>query len=195
MTSPERGSVAWGLVVFVLLAGMVAGLIAGASIGASAAAPDQAPSKPGAPGADFPDQSRAYFGDLTLSEIKAWMKRNAYECEKPKKAEEVAAKWKVWCWPPDGTSADAYLLAYFDGDRQVRSVEAKCVLGPLSPSDYCQNMYQYLVRLAFPVDSKTGKQAMRWAVKNVENDAATVIGGVEMTVVLQEHTLEVYPAG
>lgn len=180
--------------MFVLVAGVLAGAIAGGAVGASAAAPDQVPAKPAGPGADFPDHSRAYLSEVTVSEVTDWMKGNAYECEKPKKAEGLAAKREVWCWPPDGTSASAYVIVFFDGDRQVRSTEATCEPGPLSPPGYCQDLFQYMVDLAFPQDSKSAKQARRWTVRNADNDAATVIGGVELSVSLQDHSVEVYPA-
>ena len=48
---------------------------------------------------------------------------------------------------------------------------------------------------AFPGRPKLQKQASRWAKKNVQSDAVTVIGGIQLKADLGDHSLEIQPEG
>ena len=39
------------------------------------------------------------------------------------------------------------------------------------------------------------KQAVAWTGKNLDNDAVALIGGMELSLELQEHRLQLYPEG
>lgn len=180
--------------VIVLL--VAVGLIAGGVIGGVAGTPDNpalVKSPPPKPGADFPDGARSFLPKVTASSIRNWMKGNAYECEPDKKPED--AQHQETCWAPDDASATAYVTLEYDRDDQVRSAFAKCELGPRSPADYCQRLFRFLVETTYARQPAFQKQAVAWTGKNLGNDAVSLIGGMELSMELQDHRLQLYPEG
>jgi hypothetical protein len=187
------GSVAWGPVVLVMAVGLAGGGVAGGLVGAPPDPTDTPPTRPADPGADFPDGVRSYLPKAAVSPIRSLLARNEYECEPDPKAE--LAKKQETCWSPDGLSADARVTLAYDSERQVRYADAKCELGPQSPRDYCHRLFRFMVESVYAGQPTFRKQAGSWAAKNLENEAVTVIGGMELSVELQQHAIRIYPEG
>jgi hypothetical protein len=199
---PRRRSGGWSVLLTVIVAvalGGAGGALVAALTSGGSAAPPAPPELP----ADFPGaggQSGLYLPDVTVSAIETWVADGGYECEvvtetqfEGRKSPRGAEHWQRCYAPMSFGSARADVGVEYDGEAQVAAVSAACERGPGTPEEYCPSVFREAADTVFASQPDVAQEAAMWAEENIDNDASTVVGGIELTVDLGEHRITFVP--
>lgn len=148
--------------------------------------------------AEFPDASRRYLPQVTASAIERLVKRNDFKCQNIADADGSPRGAKQWldCDAPSSHGAlVADMEVEHDGDAKVVSVSARCERGGRTQETYCPSVFVVATETVFANHPDVQEEAVAWAEQNMQNDAAAVIGGIQLEANLGEHRLTFVPEG
>jgi hypothetical protein len=190
---PRRPPIA--VAVLLMAVALACGGLVGGGGGALTAAGSVQPDGPSTPPvlpSQFPRASDRYLPAVKVADIAdRWLKKaNKWACEDQNQSGEKTisgADHTLECTPTDDLKYDVSVRIEYDGEDQVRYVNANCSFKP--GSRMCHTLFATLTDVLFLNRPELRKEAMAWGDKHADSDETTAIGGIRLSANLSPHEL------
>ena len=188
-TSQRSGRRVLVVLIVVVLAGVggaLVGMTAGGEIARGATPPTPAPPT------DFPDIANRspYLPDATMDAVRGWMDDNGYACEDGDPGSQGPQHTLLCGLPQSHGTARSDVFVDYDGSDRVVMVRASCLRGASTSERFCPTVFRDITRVLY-ADGPDVDDATTWVRENARNDAATVIGDVQLVMDLGRHMLTI----